>query len=272
MAERELKPIVESYNLDEEPLYNKTYLFIKGFATGRCFNNTLRALPIARMVHNGQYRKGTIEINGLKQRVPYLLHILKVCGTLISLESLLHLSNEELDVLYAASLLHDWKEDNEEMFPTSKSEFVEKFGLHERIYDIICLLSKYEGADEYDLNVYFNSIKKDKLALLIKMADVSHNSESLYNVKNVNKNIKEIRTYILKGLSKYGKQNYPELSNVITILKSKILSLIETIETLSEKQEKIIREKDAKIQELEEKMKQIEKELFILQLQEDDGK
>ena len=270
MAERELKPIVESYNLDEEPLYNKTYLFIKGFATGRCYKNTLKALPIARSVHNGQYRKGTIEINGEKQRVPYLLHVLKVCATLISLN--LPLTNEELDILYAGALLHDWKEDAEENFPTSKNEFVEKFGLNERIYDIICLLSKYEGADEYDLNEYFNGIKKDKLALLIKMADTSHNSESLYNVKNVKKNIKEIRIYILNGLSKYGKQNYPELSNGITILKSKILSLTEAIETLMEKQEEILKEKDDKIRELEEKMRAMEKELFILQLQEDDGK
>lgn len=261
MAGKELKPIVECYNIDEEPLYNKTYLFIKGFATGRGYQNTLRALPIARMVHNGQYRKKTILIDNpigdgskIEKKVPYLLHVLKVCGTLISLN--LPLSNEDLDVLYAASLLHDFKEDKLEMFPSSKIEFVEKFGLNERIYDIICLLSKFEGADEYDLNEYFNGIKKDKIALLIKMADASHNSESLYNVKNVSKNIKEIRTYILSGLSKYGKQNYPELSNGITILKSKILSLTEAIETLLEKQEEILKEKEDKIKELE---KEIEK-------------
>ena len=44
----ELKPIIETYNVDEEFLYNKTYLFIKGYAIGRNLTYTLKALPFAR--------------------------------------------------------------------------------------------------------------------------------------------------------------------------------------------------------------------------------
>ena len=43
---------------------------------------------------------------------------------------------------------------------------------------------------------------------------------------------------------------YPELSNGITILKSKILSLTETVETMDEKQDLELKEKDRIIKEL----------------------
>ena len=52
-----MQNIIESYNVDEAFMYEKTYLFIKGFAVGRHLNNTLKMLPIARKIHNGQYLK-----------------------------------------------------------------------------------------------------------------------------------------------------------------------------------------------------------------------
>lgn len=71
---KEIQPIVESFNVDEEFMYNKSYLFIKGYATGRGLKYTLKALPLARKIHNGQYRKGFVEINGRQCQLPYLLH------------------------------------------------------------------------------------------------------------------------------------------------------------------------------------------------------
>ena len=52
---KEIQPIVESFNVDEEFMYNKSYLFIKGYATGKELKYTLKALPLARKIHNGQY-------------------------------------------------------------------------------------------------------------------------------------------------------------------------------------------------------------------------
>ena len=51
-----MKPIIESYNTEEEYLYIKPYIYIKGYADARNFNQTLKALPLARKVHDGQYR------------------------------------------------------------------------------------------------------------------------------------------------------------------------------------------------------------------------
>lgn len=230
--------MIDSYNVDEEHLYSKPYLFIKGAATVKNYKLTLKALPFARMIHNGQYRRGLAVVDGKEVQLPYIVHCLKVCSTLIALN--LPMSDEELDLLYACALLHDTLEDGKDYFPNGGTEFSSAYGFTPDVEMIIKLLSKQPGADDETLNAYFNNIKKNKYALLIKLADRSHNVEDLYNMRNIHKYIAETRAYILDGLCKYGKANYPELSNGITILKSKILSLTETTETIIAHYEAII--------------------------------
>lgn len=245
--------IIESFNVNESFLYDKTYLFIKGYATALEFNQTLKALPLARRFHNGQYRKGEIIIDGESYKLPYVLHVLKVCSTLISLH--LPLTNNELDTLFASALLHDSLEDAKEYFPKGGRELVTDYGLSTELYNIIKLLSKHPNATNEELDVYFNNIKKNKLALLIKLADRSHNVEDLYVMKQekLHKYIQETRTWIYP-LSTYGKANYPELSNGFTILKAKIVSLTECTETIIEMYDELLSQKDAKIKELEYKL------------------
>lgn len=244
-----LKPIVENYNVEEEFLYNKTYLFIKGYAIGKNLPYTLKALPLARKAHNGQYRKGTVEIKGNKYQLPYVLHVLKVASTLISLD--LPLSNEDLDILISSAILHDIIEDCSELFRDDGCELVTQYGFPESVYNIVKLLSKHSGSTEIELNEYFNAIKRNKFALLIKLADRSHNVEDLYNMRDekIHKYVKETREYIYP-LSAYGKENYPELSNGITILKAKIVSLTELTETLVDIYEERLLEKDKEIASL----------------------
>lgn len=261
MSEKKLQPIVESYNVDEEYLYNRPYLFIKGVASGRNFKNTLKALPLARQFHNGVYRKGLVEVNGQKVQLPYVLHPLKVCSTLMSLN--LPMPDNELDLLYSGSLLHDTVEDAEESFPKGGAEFTQDYGFPPELETIIKLLSKHPGADEYELNAYFNELKVNKFALLIKLADRSHNVEDLYNMKNVPKYIKETRDYFISrnGLCAYGKANFPELSNGITILKAKIVSLTEATETIMEKYEHTLAEKDEIIKNQQEEINNLQEKL-----------
>ena len=254
--ERKIVPIIESYNTDEEYLYSKSYLFIKGMAVGCKFVNTLKALPLARKFHDGQHRKGLVEIDGKKVHLPYILHVLKVCSTLISLN--LPLNHDELDILYACAILHDSLEDAEQYFPKGGIELVTDYGFPKEVLEVIQLLSKHSGADEYELSEYFNRIKKNKLALLIKMADRSHNVEDLYSMRleKLYKYVIETRNYIYP-LSSYAKQNYPELSNGVTILKSKIVSLTELTETMVELYEEKLAEKDAEIKRLKEELGEI---------------
>ena len=113
------------------------------------------------------------------------------------------------------------------------------------------MLSKYSGADEFELSEYFNKIKKNKFALLIKLADRSHNVEDLYimKIEKLHKYVKETRSYIYP-LCTYAKANYPELSNGITILKSKIVSLTELTETIVDMYEDKLKEKEIEIENL----------------------
>lgn len=246
--------IVESFNVDEAFLYEKTYLFIKGYASALNLTQTLKALPLARKFHNGQYRKGEIEIKGVKYQLPYVLHVLKVCSTLISLN--LPISNAELDNLFAAALLHDSLEDAPEYFPNGGKELITEYGFRPEVYEAIVLVSKKPGYTEEQLDEYFDTLKKNRYAILIKLADRSHNVEDLYNMKieKLHKYVKETRTWIYP-LATYGKANYPECSNGFTILKAKILSLTEATETIIEMYEQVISEKDAEIEELKNKLK-----------------
>ena len=249
--------IVESFNTDEAWLYNDSYLFIKGYATGLELNQTLKALPLARKFHNGQYRKGEITIKSKKYKLPYVLHVLKVCSTLISLH--LPLTNKELDLLLACALLHDSLEDAETYFPKGGIELVNNYQFSTELFDIIKILSKEPGASEDELDKYFNTIKRNKFATLIKLADRSHNVEDLYVMKpeKLHKYVTETRTWIYP-LATYGKANYPELSNGFTILKAKIVSLTECTETIIDLYEELIQSKDAEIALLKEKLKENE--------------
>ena len=246
---KEIQPIVESFNIDEEFMYSKAYLFIKGYATGRGLKYTLKALPLARKIHNGQYRKGSVDIDGKQCQLPYLLHCLKVCSTLISLS--LPLNDEELDLLLCESILHDSIEDNDGFFKNEGRELTTEYDFPEEVYETIKLLSKYSGADEFELSEYFNKIKKNKFALLIKLADRSHNVEDLYimKIEKLHKYVRETRNYIYP-LCTYAKANYPELSNGITILKSKIVSLTELTETIVDMYEDKLKEKEIEIENL----------------------
>lgn len=221
----------EGYHLEDVKLYAKTYHYIQGYAIGRGFMNTVKALPLARTLHDGQYRKGTMEIDGETVKLPYLVHVLKVCTTLMSLD--FPMDDHELDILYAAALLHDTLEDCLDKLPRAGMEFIKDYNLDGEILDIVRLLSKRTGSSEEELNEYFNAIKYDKKALLIKLSDRSHNVETLSVMKleKLHKYINETKTYIYP-LCSYAKQHYPELTNGITLLKSKIVSLTEATETL----------------------------------------
>lgn len=238
-----------------EFLFVKPYLFIKGFATRGGYKNTLRALPLARRMHSGQFRKGMVDVDGQKFRLPYFLHSLKVCSTLISLN--LPLIDNELDLLYACALLHDTYEDCAQSFPNGVTGYSTIYGFPKEVGEIIELVSKHPGMSMDELHIHFQKMSKSKLASLIKLADRSHNVEDLYNMKpdKLHKYVNETRECIYP-LATEIKTLYPELSNGVTILKSKIVSLTELTETIvelyDEKIEEITMEYESKIAHLEE--------------------
>lgn len=215
----------------EEWLYERSYHYIQGYAVSRGFLNTLRALPLAKDLHQGQYRKGTSLIDGMEVRLPYVVHVLKVCTTLMNLN--LPLFDEELDVLYASAILHDVLEDCQAKLPNHGKELVTTYGLSQEVLDVVKTLSKRSGASREELEEYFDDIRKNKMALLIKLSDRGHNVETLSSMKpeKIHEYVQETRDFIYP-MCAYAKVAYPEITCGITLLKSKIVSLTEATETL----------------------------------------
>lgn len=220
MATKKVLEMHNEFNKAEESAYIKSYMFIKGYALAKNLKQTLIALAYARRLHDGQYRK---------DGQPYIVHPLKVCSTLINY-------GVEDDIVLAASLLHDVVEDCAEKLPLHGKELVTEFGLNPEVLEIIRILSKDSGLDEYELSLYFQKIRDNPRALLVKLSDRLHNSATLYtfSLEKMRKYVNETKQFILP-IASYGKLYYPEYSNVYTILKSGIYSLNNSMEIMLNK-------------------------------------
>ena len=215
-------PMNDIFDENEAVKYMKSYMFIKGFAFGKGLRQTILPLAVARRLHEGQYRKdGT----------PYISHPLKVCTTLISY-------GIEVDVTLSAALLHDVLEDCKEKLPLEGSELVLEYGLDQEILEIIRLLTKESGLDDYELSVYFKRIEENPKAALIKLADRLHNSSTLYTFSNerMKKYLRETKKFMIP-MASYCKKYYPEYNNAFCILKNNIEMLNSTMMVMLEKLE-----------------------------------
>lgn len=210
----------DTFSQEDVVKYMKSFIFIKGFAVGLKLPQTIVALSLARRFHDGQYRK-----DGL----PFVVHPLKVCCTLISYGIV-------DDTILAAALLHDVLEECEEKLPLKGRELISEYGISEEVYEIIELLTKEPGLDQYELSVYFKEIEKNPKAALIKLADRLHNSATMYtfSVLKMRKYISETSEFLVP-MASYCKNYYPEYMNAFSILKSNIYSLNNAMRMMMEK-------------------------------------
>lgn len=217
---REPLKMFDDFNQEDAATYNKSFMFIKGFIVGRSepMENTACALSLCRRFHDGQYRR---------DGVPYILHPLKVCTTLINY-------GIDDDVTLAASLLHDVLEDCSDKLPYGGRELITEYHLDSEVLDIVQLLTKESGLDDYELSLYFEAIKMNPKALLIKLSDRLHNSCTLYTFtpEKMDEYIEETKRFIIP-MAEYGKAYYPQYMNALVILKSNIYSLNHSMEVIS---------------------------------------
>ena len=191
------------------------YKKVEDFAKTNNLINTQIALKMATELHSGQTRKSG---------EPYIIHPLQVTIYLITL-------GVKDDIMLAAAMLHDTVEDCKDKLSRNGEEFTLTYNLNPDILRIVLLLTKTKGYVEKD---YYERIKKDPRALLIKLSDRANNCSTMVQAFNKDKMIKyvdETITYYY-DLCKYGKAHFPEFSNHITIIKYKLTSICETIEAL----------------------------------------
>lgn len=129
-------------------------------------------IELATQRHNGQFDKGGM---------PYILHCLKVMH---------YTESEDLEVK-AIAVGHDLIEDT---FPnaTAGVAFLQARGFSDRIVNGITALTKVE-CEPYE--VYKARVKANPDAVLVKMADLRHNSD-IRRLKGVGpKDIQRIENY-----------------------------------------------------------------------------
>lgn len=118
-----------------------------------------KALLIATKAHSGQVDKAG---------QPYILHPIRVATQVVKYK---HASNQDKTALYVIALLHDVVEDTPVTLKTLKSQ-----GFPRPILAAVDLLTKREGEPK---EAYYARIKKNKLARLVKLADIGDNSDPI---------------------------------------------------------------------------------------------
>ena len=220
MAENVLFLMNDDYCEQDTIHYIKPYMFIKGYAMGKELSQTMLALPVARKLHDGQYRKSG---------EPYFTHPLKVCSTLISY-------GIDDDVTLASAILHDVLEDCGDQLTEGGKSLIQEYGIAPEVVETISLLSKRSGLNDQELAAYFQKIEKNPRAALIKLTDRLHNSGSLYTFTDAKmaKYLRETKLFLIP-MASYCKKYYPQYSNAFSILKTNITALNSSMEAMLER-------------------------------------
>lgn len=193
--------------------YRKTLLFIRGFAKGKNMPNTLKALALAERLHEGQLRKCGD---------PFIIHPLRVASYLISLKI-----ND--DITIAAALLHEvFKHCN---INRESNELTEKYGLNKEVENLIRIVSK---DDNISINDYYETIKTDYRALLIKLSNRANTCTrlSVLNESERKDYIDENTKYIYP-LCTYAKAYFSDYSDQIVNMKYHISSVCRVVQSIT---------------------------------------
>ena len=185
------------------------YTYIKAKAQMLGLSQTLQALPFARSRHAGQYRKGS-------GRIPYIIHPLTMACHALAM------GLDEDDVI-AALLLHDVIEDTDTQ--------PEELPVSERVRNAVCLVSynTYPGPKRDILDLYYQHIRENPLACLIKCIDRCNNLSGMaaaFSRKRMASYVLETEKEIIPLLSVI--KGVPEWNSAAWLLKYQLLSLLET--------------------------------------------
>ena len=144
----------------------KMYTYLKGFAMGRGWAETMKALNYARKLHKGQARKSG---------EPYIIHPLTMACQAVSM-------GVNDDNIVAAILLHDVVEDC--------GVSVNDLPVNKEVRNAVNLLTyvkpdKYKERDGVGTSLlvvkskYYDEISKNRIAAIAKLFDRCHNVSSM---------------------------------------------------------------------------------------------
>lgn len=189
----------------------KMYTYLRGYASGLGMRDTLKALSFAREKHNAQFRKSG---------EPYIVHPPTMACNAVSM-------GIKEDAVIATILLHDVCEDcgvNVDELPVSETV--------KRAVDLMTFRVMECETKEVAKNRYYNMLLQSREAAITKLIDRCHNVSSMagtFSVEKLKSYIEETRHYVLPLLRKV-KNQYPEDSDILFVLKYHIVSVVDSID------------------------------------------
>ena len=198
------------------PAFNNEhmYAYVEERAQAAGLDQTLAALPLMRGKHRGQFRKGMLE------NVPYETHPLTLACHALAM------GIADDDVL-AAALLHDVIEDT----PTAPEELP----VSDRVREAVCLVSynTYEGDKEDIKATYYENIRKNPLAALVKCLDRCNNLSCMadgFDRPKMRKYVLQTEKYVLPLLEVI--REVPAYKNAAWLLRYQVTTLLEAFKRL----------------------------------------
>ena len=191
---------------------SKEFTYIKGFAMGANMMDTVKTLNYARQMHSTQMRKSG---------EPYIVHPLTMACHALSM-------GIKDDVIVASLLAHDICEDC--------GVTINDLPCTEETKKIVDLVTKNKKMTTEE---YYQRVATDIRAIIVKLIDRCHNVSSMAGVfseAKLQEYIDETRDYVMP-LIRIAKDNYPEYSNILFILKYHIGSVTDAIDLILKSKE-----------------------------------
>lgn len=195
------------------------YAFIRSFAQGSGARQTAAALPYARKMHEGQFRKG----NG---KVPYIYHPLLMSCHALALQ--LH-----EDDLIAALLLHDVCEDCRNA--DGKRIQPEQLPVGPVTRQAVRLVTKPEEKHDGWEEEYYGAISENRIATIVKVLDRCNNISLMaggFSRRKMAQYIAETETYIMPLLDVLKRHYEANCYNAAFLIKYQMLSDMENLKRL----------------------------------------
>lgn len=163
----------------------------------------------------------------------YFDHAVAIAWMIMDL--MLPLSKEEEDCMLAAAVCHILPERFKDIDIYNECRII---GLDERIPNIISLITRQDGMDEEQTALHYENLKKDKLALIIRLVDRSNLIGYLHGMSKLEAKayINETKKYFLP-ICIYAKEHYPQIQGQISIVMEKMRTLLQVMEILFAKYE-----------------------------------
>lgn len=156
----------------------------------------------------------------------YMHHALSMAKLLIDVHP--EITNEEEDIALSTAICHVLVE--KVAFEKKGIELVSDYGLDQQVYDTIQTnLRKGRWDTEF-----YERIQQNKIALLVKLADRCNVIQQLYmsSISEAQKFINDTKHNFF-SMCIYGKENYPDLYMVISLLMEKMRNLVDVMDIMS---------------------------------------